>query len=166
MRKTSTILALVALFALGATAASAQAAAPRCSAGQLAGKVRQTSGAAGTTAVAIAIRNISPASCSVRGFPALKLRNAGGQLPTLVRHGGLAILERPVRTVTLDPGERASLLVAFSNVPQGGETSCPQATRLVIILRHGLGRFSIAFDASPCGGRLHISPFLRGLRGV
>ena len=166
MRKTITILALVALVALGATA-SAQAAAPRCAAGQLAGKVRQTSGAAGTTAVAIAIRNVSPVSCSVRGFPALKLRNASGQLPTLVRHGGLAILERPVRTITLDPGKRASLLLAYSNSPHGGETSCPQATRLVIILRHGLGRFSIAFDASPCnGGRLHISPFLRGLRGV
>jgi hypothetical protein len=152
---------------LGATAVAAQAAAPRCSAGQLAGKVRQTSGAAGTTAVAIAIRNISPAACSLRGFPGLKLRNAAGQLPTLVRHGGLAILERPVRTITLDPGERASLLVAFSNIPQGGETTCRHATRLVVVLRHGLGRFSLAFAASPCnGGRLHISPFLRGLRGV
>jgi hypothetical protein len=166
MRAKLAILALAAAVALVA-ATGAGAAVERCHAGQLAGKVRQSSGAAGTSAVSIAIRNVSPAACSLRGFPQLKLRNAAGPLPTLVRHGGLAILDRPVRTIVLDPNERASLLVAFSNVPQGGETSCRRATRLVVILGDGRGRFSLTFDGSPCnGGLLRESPFLAGLRGV
>jgi uncharacterized protein DUF4232 len=159
--------ALCALATLGAQPASASPSAAPCSAGQLAGKVRQASGAAGTAAVSIAIRNISPASCALRGFPKLKLRNAAGPLPTHVLHGGLAILEEPVTTVTLAPGHRASLLVAYSNIPTGSQTSCPHATRLVIILRHGQGRFSIAFTGAPCnGGLLRESPFLAGLHGV
>jgi hypothetical protein len=84
-----------------------------------------------------------------------------------VRHGGLAILEEPVTTVTLAPGKRASLLVAYSTIPTGSETSCSQATRLVIILGSGRGRFSIAFAGAPCnGGLLRESPFLAGLRSV
>jgi hypothetical protein len=159
--------ALFALAALAAQPATARPAAALCGAGQLTGTVRQSSGAAGTAAVSIAIRNVSPATCTLRGFPRLKLRNAAGTLPTLVRHGGLVILEQPVTTVTLAPGQRASLLVAWSNIPTGSQTSCPQATRLVIILRNGHGRFSIAFTGAPCnGGLLRESPFLAGLHGV
>ena len=159
---------LGALVFLAQTAgASSTAATAACGGGQLAGKVRQSSGAAGTSAISIAVRNISPQACTLRGFPRLKLRNNAGPLPTLVRHGGLAILEEPVATVTLAPGQRASLLVTYSNVPTGNETSCPQATRLVIILGNGRGRFSIAFSGAPCnGGRLHESPFLAGLHSV
>ena len=43
----------------------------------------------------------------------------------------------------------------------------PQATRLVIILGNGHGRFSIPFAGAPCnGGLLRESPFLAGLRSV
>jgi hypothetical protein len=157
--------ALAALVVAGPAMAN-PAAAP-CGAGQLAGKVRQTSGAAGTTAVSIAIRNTSPAACALRGFPRLKLRNAAGPLPTRVRHGGVALLERPVTTVTLAPGARASLLLTYSNVPTGNEVTCRQATRLVVILGDGRGRFSLPFDAAPCNrGTLRESPFLAGLQGV
>jgi hypothetical protein len=156
--------ALVALSLAGAATAAPAAA---CGAGQLAGKVRQTTGGAGTIAVSIAIRNTSPARCTLRGFPLLKLRNDAGPLPTRVRHGGVALLERPVRTVRLAPGGRASLLLTYSNVPAGDETRCRRATRLVIILGDGRGRFSLPFDAAPCNrGTLHESPFLTGLQGV
>jgi len=156
----------VVALALVAQTAGAQSTA-RCDAGQLTGKVRLSSGAAGTGAVSIAIRNVSSQTCTLRGFPRLRLRNGSGPLPTLVRHGGLAILEQPVSTVTLAPGKRASLLVAFSMVPTGGETTCPRATTLVIFLRDGHGKLSVPFVASPCNhGRLQESPFLSGLRPV
>jgi hypothetical protein len=155
------------VLAVAATTAAASPAAAPCGAGQLAGKVRQSSGAAGTSAVSIRVRNVSASTCTLRGFPRLKLRNAAGPLPTLVRHGGLAILDRPVTAITLAPGKAASLLVAFSNVPTGAETVCPSATSLVIILRSGAGRFSVAFDGAPCnGGTLRESPFLAGLQNV
>jgi hypothetical protein len=165
MRAVAAAVAVLALAVLAQTATASSAAV--CGAGQLAGKVRQTSGAAGTAAASIRIRNVSSTACTLRGFPRLKLRNAGGPLPTLVRHGGLAILEHPVATITLAPGKSASLLVTWSTVPTGAEQSCPQATHLVIILRAGAGRFTVPFDGSPCnGGTLRESPFLAGLQNV
>ncbi len=162
------LLAVAALAALAllAPTGGAQSTA-RCTAAQLSGKVRLSSGAAGTAAVSIAVRNVSDHTCTLRGFPRLKLHNGSGPLPTLVRAGGLAILNEPVTTVTLSPGERASLLVTYSTVPTGAETSCAHATSLVIFLRNGLGKLTIPFSASPCNhGRLHESPFLSGLRPV
>jgi hypothetical protein len=165
------LLAVAALAALALLAPTAGArSTARCTSAQLTAKVRRTSGAAGTAAASIAIRNISNQTCTLRGFPRLKLRNNSGPLPTRVRHGGLAILERPVTTVTLGVGERAtraSLLVAWSTVPTGAETSCAHATSLVIFLRNGLGKLTIPFLASPCNhGLLRESPFLAGLRPV
>ena len=144
------VAGVVALALLAQTAAAQSTA--RCDAGQLTGKVRRSSGAAGTGAVSIALRNVSSQTCTLRGFPRLRLRNGSGPLPTLVRHGGLAILDQPVTTVTL---------------PTGAETTCPRATTLVIFLRDGHGKLSVPFVASPCnGGLLRESPFLAGLRPV
>jgi hypothetical protein len=166
VRISSLVAIAVAALTLAGTAAARPVAGP-CGGGHLSGKVRQTSGAAGTIAVSIAIRNTSPASCTLRGFPLLKLRSDAGPLPTRVRHGGVALLERPVSTVTLAPGGRASLLLTYSNVPAGAEPSCRRATRLVIILGGGKGRFSLPFAGAPCNrGTLHESPFLPGLQGV
>jgi hypothetical protein len=155
------------LSALAAQGAVAAPAAASCTAGQLSGKMRQGSGAAGTIAVSVAVRNISTQACTLRGFPRLKLLNAGGPLPTHVVHGGLAILQRPVTTITLAPGKRASLLVAYSDVPSGSETTCEHATKLVVILRHNRGHFSLPLNALACShGRLFESPFLAGLVNV
>lgn len=166
VRILSLLAIAVAALALAGTAAARPAAGP-CGGGHLSGKVRQTSGAAGTIAVSIAVRNTSPVACTLRGFPRLKLRNDAGPLPTRVRHGGVALLEQPVSTITLAPGARASLLLTYSNVPTGSETICRRATRLAVILGSGKGRFSLPFAAAPCNrGTLHESPFLAGLQGV
>ena len=169
-RGTVVLVTLVFAVALAAVAVQTAAARPRrrpVPPGQLSAQVRQSSGAAGTIAVSIAVRNISPAACTLHGFPRLRLLNAGGPLPTYVVHGGLAILQRPVTTINLAPGARASLLVAYSDVPSGSETTCEHATRLVIILRHFGGRFSLAFNAHACShGRLFESPFVAGLVNV
>jgi len=156
-----------ALLAMAAQTAAARPAAAPCTAGQLTGKVRESSGAAGTIALSIAVRNVSPAACSVRGFPGLRLLTAAsGPLPTIVVHGGLAIFIRPVTTVNIAPGARASLLVAYSDVP-GGPGSCVHAKRLRIILGNGHGAFSLPFVALACShGRLFESPFLAGLVNV
>jgi hypothetical protein len=168
-RRTGVLVAATLAIAVAAVAAQSGAASPgavRCAAGQLTAKVRQGSGAAGTIAVSIAVRNVSGRTCHLRGFPSLRLRDANGPLPTRVVHGGLAILQRPVTTVVLAPGQRASLLVAYSDVPSGSET-CRHATSLVLRLPESGGRLPLAFDASPCShGRLFESPFLRGLVNV
>lgn len=160
-------LAAAALLAAVAASTAGASSLAACGAGQLAGKVRQSSGAAGTAAVSVRVRNVSPSGCTLRGFPRLRLRSDAGPLPTLVRHGGLAILERPVETIVLGPGESATLLVAFGTLSTGATVACPRATRLVIVLRDGRGRFSVPFDGAPCDrGTLRASPFLEGLVGV
>ena len=163
------VLALaIALAAIAAQTAAARPAAVPCTAGHLSGKVRESSGAAGTIALSIAVRNLGPQACTLSGFPRLKLLSAGGgPLPTHVVHGGLASLQRPVTTITLAPGARASLLVAYSDVPTASETTCEHSARLSIILRHFRGHFSVPFDAHACShGRLFESPFVAGLVNV
>ncbi|MFN8187682.1 MAG: DUF4232 domain-containing protein [Gaiellales bacterium] len=144
-------------------AAAGQPAAARCHASQLVGKVRQASGAAGTIALSISFRNVSPRACAVEGFPRLRLRQAGHALPTSVRHGGLAFLERPAHRVTVQPGKVATLLVAYSDVPVGSETHCRMADALVVHLDAGSGRVRVPAEIGACGhGRLYESPFLAG----
>ena len=157
-------VALVAgLYTSTALAAPGRQATAACNALQLSGKVRQSSGAAGTIALSIAFRNISPATCKLQGFPKLKLRNASGPLPTHVQHGGLAIFQHPALDVSLAPGKVTSLLVAYSDVPTGSETHCRNATTLVVILGGGSGRLTVAATIGACNhGHLFESPFLAG----
>jgi hypothetical protein len=118
--------------------------------------VHGSSGAAGTIALSLAFRNVSKKTCTVRGFPALKLVGA----PTRVQHGGLAFLMLPVRTVTVAPGRYASLLLAYSDVPTGSETRCPTTHALDVTPG---GRVVVTIGA--CNrGLLRESPFVAGLR--
>jgi hypothetical protein len=135
----------MALLAASGLATPRFAAGAICMPGELSGRVRMTERAAGTTLVGIVLRNVSSQRCVLGGFaPRMTLRDDAGPLATRLRHGGLSILDRPVRNVVLRPGDCASLLVAFANVPQG-EGTCGQASELRIWIprRSGLHPCSV-----------------------
>src|SRR6185503_17116915 len=116
------LIPLVGLSVLAAAGSVAAAPTARtCRAGQLAGRVGGSTGAMGTIMLAVVLRNASHASCTLRGYPALRLYRPHRRLPTHVEHGGLAPLNRKVRTVTLRPGGRATVLVAYHDVPSGNQ---------------------------------------------
>jgi hypothetical protein len=119
-------LVLVGLV-LTAAATSAGAAsggtAPGCRAAQLGGRMSVLRGSAGAGQITyvLALRNRSPARCTISGMPGLRLLDRrGGALPTHERPAspgtGTAVL------VTLASGGRAYATVRFSpDVPGPGE---------------------------------------------
>jgi hypothetical protein len=120
-----------------------------------------STGAAGTILVSIALRNVGPA-CWLQGYAGLRLANAHGRLPTRVVHGGLAVLNQRPNRVVLGHGRFASLLVAYNHLTVGA--ACPQSTRLLVGLPGQTGWVSVAVQADACNhGRLEESPILSGI---
>jgi len=147
-----------------AMATSERAAAPSCRSGQLVGRAGQSSGGAGTIVTSFVFRNHGR-TCTIQGYPRLRLRDASARpLPTRVRHGGLGFLTRPARPVTLATGQRTTVIVAYSDVPVGNETSCKTSQSIVFFLPRGGGHVIVRAELSPCNrGLLRESPFLRGV---
>ena len=134
--------------ARGASAAGAAV----CPPASLVYRVTRVEGAAGTFLIHLGVRT-TRASCEVAGYPRLQLVGRAGPLPTHVRHGGLAILNRPARAVALGAARTAALLVAYNGVPGG--PSCPQGAALLV------GGVRVAVVTRAChGGRLLESPFV------
>jgi hypothetical protein len=154
------VAAIAGLAALPAPTASSAT----CRASELRGSVLDSSGAAGTIALSLTLRNVGPA-CTLHGYAGLQLRTAAHPLPTRVRHGGLSFLSGPPRLVRLARGGRASILVAYSDVPVGRERRCAAATRLAIRPPGRPGRLTISAAVGACNhGTLRESPVLAGLR--
>ncbi|MGZ4386603.1 MAG: DUF4232 domain-containing protein [Gaiellaceae bacterium] len=158
-------LSLLALGALGASAGAVTAKPlPQCSPGQLSGQRLDSTGAAGTIMVSLVFRNRGSSTCTLRGFPSLQMLAGSRRLATHVRHGGLAVLNRRPRTVTLRSKARASLLVAYSDVPVGGQRSCPRSDALLVRPAAASSSIRVSVPLEACGGgRLSESPFLAGV---
>lgn len=147
------LAAAVAAVGLVAPGGAGAAAAAPCPAGSLRYRVVRVEGAAGTFLIRLDVR--PTARCTLRGYPSLRILGADGPLPTRVRHGGLAVLNAPVRAVVAAPGRPAVLLVAYNDVP-GGSGRCARG----VALRVGGVRVGVATRA--CRSTLLESPFLPG----
>lgn len=157
------VLLAAALAAVAATAPASAASAAKCRTSQLSAKLGQSSGAAGTIVFAVILRSKGE-TCTLKGFAKLRLLDAAGALPTKVRHRGLAILNQPVKRVTLGPGKRATILISYEDVPVGNETSCPTGTALAVTPPHDSGVLKVRVKTFACGGgTLHESPVLAGV---
>lgn len=150
-------------------AAAAPEPAVACTARQLTARVESSSGAAGTIVLRISLRNTGNA-CSLTGYPTFRLRDGGGPLPTRTVHGGLPILETKADAVDIAPGDRAFVLVAYSDVSGGTARDkaatrvapCPATTGVDVWLNGWQRPVRIAAKLTACdGGRLRTSPFLR-----
>ena len=137
---------MIAALAVGALLA--------CSPSTLHYRVGRVEGAAGTFLIHLQVR--SGATCNVRGYPALRLVGRAGALPTRVRHGGLAVLNRPVRTVVVTPTRPAHLFVAYNDVPVHNERRCRRGIALLV----AGARVNVATAACD-HGRLLESPYIR-----
>jgi Domain of unknown function (DUF4232) len=122
--------------------------------------------ALGTVVMSLAIRNIGR-PCSVRGYAVLRLFRGSRPLPTRVRHGGLSILNRKARTISLSHRGWATILIVYSDNPVGPERRCPLGNRLTIRLPGEKGVTVARVSIGACdSGLLRESPILAGLRAV
>jgi len=145
------------------TAASSRTSLPTCMASQLKGKELDSNGAAGTILFSVTLQNKGSA-CKLKGYPALRIKGAQRLLPTHVVHGGLSILNATPKLVKLTHLGKASVLISFSDVPVGSETSCPAGTALRVRPPGASGWLTVKVATSACGhGTLHESPVLAGV---
>ena len=158
------LLALTVAVLAAPTARGSEAAAPTCAASQLKAKLLDSQGAAGTILFSVTLENTS-AACSLKGYPALRIKGAHALLPTHVVHGGLAMLNSTPRRVKLKHLGRASVLVSYGDVPVGSETSCPRGKALRLRPPGATDWLTVAVSTQACGhGTLHESPVLAGVK--
>jgi hypothetical protein len=136
-----------------------------CQAAQLRGHEFGSTGAMGTITLSITLRNVG-ATCSMKGYTALRLRDSAGLVSTRVTHGGLAVLTATPKRVVLSSGKSATVLVAYSDVPRGSET-CIDATALVVQPPGQTGWRTVSLplpNAEVCNhGAVRESPILIGV---
>ncbi len=133
----------------------------RCATTGLVGSVVGSSGAAGTIETTIALKNTTPAPCSLGGFPGLQLlSSSGSSLPTtVVRTGNYAFTAMPATTVTIAPGQSAYVNIGYSDVPVGNETTCPTSASVQVTPPNALDHLVLSASLAPCGGgTLVVSP--------
>jgi hypothetical protein len=95
------------------------------------------------------------------GYPGLQMLDAAmANLPTnVVRKGSYGFTSMPPTTVTLTNGQTALFNIGYSDVPVGGETTCPTSAYLEVTPPDALDHLVIAAALAPCGGgTLVVSP--------
>ena len=159
------LLVLCTAALIAQTALGSRTIAPTCTASQLTGKMLDSQGAAGTILFSITLKNTG-AACSLKGYPALKIKRADALLPTHVVHGGsLAMLNSTPSRVLMKHRGRASVLVSYGDVPVGSETSCPRGDALRLRPPGAVDWLTVAVTTQACSrGTLHESPILAGVR--
>ena len=157
----------VVLAAAAAMTTSASGSTAACRAAHLRGHLYDQNGAAGTLVLSITLTNKGSA-CTLKGYTGLQLMaSARRKLPTHVIHDGLSILnlhQKP-KTVLLAHNGAASVLIAYSDVPHQGETSCPNGTEILVRVPGDRTWIPVLAGTSACAhGSLAESPILAGKR--
>jgi len=95
------------------------------------------------------------------GYPSAQLLDASGtELPTHVVSGGnYQFTNFAPSPVQLAPGATAYFNLAYSDVPSGGETTCPTAAQIEVTPPHAVDHGVVAVQLAACGaGTLTVSP--------
>ena len=156
----------VVLLAAAAMTTSASGRAVACRAAHLRGHLYQENGAAGTIVLSVTLTNKGTV-CSMEGYTRLQLMaSARRTLPTHVYHGGgLAILNGRPKTVLLPHDGVASVLIAYSDVVEDGETRCPTGTEILLRVPGDQTWIPVLARTYACAhGALGESPILSGKR--
>lgn len=113
-----------------------------------------SSGAAGTIELTVALRSSSAKPCVLTGYPGLQLLGANGAaLPTnVVRKGSYSFTSMAPTTVILSAGESVDFNLGYSDVPTGGESSCPTSSSMEVTPPNATDHLVVAASLAPCGG--------------
>jgi hypothetical protein len=157
------VFLLVVAFVASQTGMNQREQTPVCKTAQLRARLLDSSGAAGTIMLSVTLRNRGQ-TCDLRGYSKLRLKGPAGFLPTRALHGGLAPLDARPRLVRLAENGKASVLIAYGDVPTGNETSCPKGTSLLLRPPGTSSWLSVRIVTYACNhGTLRESPVLAGV---
>jgi len=154
----ATALAAIVVFAAEPATVAARAATPGpCTRSQLSVRSNGSQGALGTIYGAWVFTNVSKATCTVRGYPALQLYGKRGRpIPTHVKRD---LRPRP-RTVTLKPGASATFRTSYNDV---AVPRCPVSSVIQITPPHAAASLFIPAVLTPCRGIVHESAVFAGI---
>jgi hypothetical protein len=139
--------------ALTVGAAAAPTTAPACVASQLGVRANGTNGAAGTIYGAWVFTNLTKRTCSLFGYPGMRLYGrAGRPMRTIVRRD----LAPGPRGVTLGPGGSATFRSSYSDV-SSGRSPCRMSAVAQITAPGAFTSLFIPAQLGPCHGVVHVS---------
>jgi hypothetical protein len=157
----SATTATTATTASTASPSTTSAGPSHCATAKLIGAIAGSSGAAGTIETTVALKSTTTTACTLGGYPGLQLlSSSGASLPTnVVRKGNYSFTSMAPTTVTLSSGRSAYFNVGYSDVPAGGETSCPSSASLEVTPPNAFDHLVVSATLAPCGGgTLVVSP--------
>jgi hypothetical protein len=153
-------------------APAASASWPQCNQSHIRITATGTGAGLGHVGVLFTLRNTSPVSCRLAGFPGMLLLGGHGQaLPTTVVRAVTGAYLFPAvvpHRVALPPGAIASFDVEYGDNPVGAQATepyaqaCPSATRAEVTLPNVSGHWVVRASMAPCGGRVAVSPVVPG----
>jgi hypothetical protein len=142
-----------------ASNARVAAATPRCERRELRLSRPQTNGAAGTRSLIFTFTNRGSATCSLFGYPGMRILNKHRRrMPTTVTR-----VTAPEHSVLMTPGAKSSFLARYSDVPTGSE-KCPRSAYVAVWPPNDFKTLTVALDATICGGRIRVWPVVAGVQ--
>lgn len=135
-----------------------------CQPSQLDLAVAGQTGAAGTLTTTVGMTNASSATCTMQGYPGMQLLSSSGTpIPTTVVRGQAHFPNPSANAapalVSLTPGATARFSIQYSDVPVGGQTSCPSSAKSEITPPTDTGHAVMTLNIAPCdNGTVHVSP--------
>lgn len=135
-----------------------------CQPTQLHLAVSGQTGAAGTLTLTVSMTNTSATTCTMKGYPGMQLLSSSGSpIPTTVVRGQAAFPNPTANAapaeVSLATGAKAQFSIQYSDVPVGGETSCPAASKSEVTPPTDTAFATMTLSIAPCdNGRVHVSP--------
>jgi photosystem II stability/assembly factor-like uncharacterized protein len=147
----SSATAVVPTSATSSPNTSAQA----CASSQLTVELGLAGAAMGHVGSVVSFKNISNATCTLDGYPGLKmLDEAGHPIPTEVTDGiAYTVPSIPEQTVTLAPEAVASFELGFSDSTGYGTASCPTSAKVEITPSSSDQPITVSWQIQPYGGR-------------
>jgi uncharacterized protein DUF4232 len=140
---------------------AAAAAPPRCGVLSLMGELRHPTAGAGQRFVTLVLTNVTRQTCTVRGYPGLRLLDRrNNPLPTRV----VPDRSRPVHLLVLAPGDTARSDLRWGAIPGPGEPAAgpcePNPARIAVRPPHAAHRLVLPWRFGPVceRGRIDVRP--------
>jgi Protein of unknown function (DUF4232)/ell wall binding domain 2 (CWB2) len=135
----------------------------RCHTAGLSVTTGQGNSSAGHPTVLLIFTNTSGSTCAVSGYVGLQMLDASNNaLPTtVVPNGGMLSNQPLAQVVTLAPGQQASTLVMWTDVPTGAQ-ACSTSAKLQVSPPDEPTSLTVAATIVSCGGELDVTALRAG----
>ena len=124
--------------------------------------------AAGNPEMGFTIGNTGATACIVEGYPVIGLLAGSRTVTAQVSHQGQGqIFSNTPSPVTLDPGvaSGAAFVLAYTDIQQNGQTSCPAITTVEVTVPGSGTGFPVQKSFYPCGApNISVSPIVSDAR--